>query len=162
MEIKIEKFAKEDFPNYFRLVGDMKIMAMITERALPLDEAKAEFERRIENNKLHDDFGSFKIVDSLSNEFIGLVKLEIEEANSEEAELGYMILPEHWGKGVAGRMAKQLVGVAKTTPTLKKLFAIIDPDNVPSRKILVKNGFVHKEFKDFDGLSGEILELRLK
>lgn len=162
METKIEKFTLEDFDDYYRLVGDKKVMAMITERALPLDEAKAEFERRIENNKLQDDFGSFKIVDGLSKEFVGLAKLEIEEKNSEEAELGYMILPEYWGKGIAGRMAKQLVEVARAHPTLKKIFAFVDPNNIPSKKILTNNGFVHKEFKDFDGLPGEVLELKLK
>lgn len=162
MKIELKKFTPDDFTDYFRLVSDIKVMAMITEKALPEEEAKAEFETRIENNKLNTDFGSFRIVEKVSNKFVGLAKLEVEEADSEEAELGYMILPEYWGKGIAGTVAKQLVEFAKTRDTLKRLFAIIDPDNIQSRKILINNGFVSKEFKYFDGLPGEILELKLR
>jgi hypothetical protein len=39
--------------------------------------------------------------------------------------------------------------------------AIIDPKNLASRKILINNSFVSKEFKDIDGLASEILELNL-
>jgi [ribosomal protein S5]-alanine N-acetyltransferase len=50
------------------------------------------------------------------------------------------------------------VARAERQPTLESLFAIIDPANIPSRKILINNGFVSREFKDFDGLPGEVLE----
>lgn len=157
--IKIEKFTSADFADYFRLVGDIHIMAMITERALPLEEAKTEFETLLENNRLHENLGSFKIMAIPSGEFIGFAKLQIEKANANEAELGYMVLREYWGNGIASDVARQLIGVAKTIGSLKRLFAIIDPKNIPSRKILTKNGFAHRECKDFDGLPGEILEL---
>ena len=44
---------------------------------------------------------------------------------------------------------------------LNQLYAIIDPKNIASKKILEKQGFVHQEFRDFDGLPGEILVLPL-
>ncbi|MDR3030738.1 MAG: GNAT family N-acetyltransferase [Acinetobacter sp.] len=50
----------------------------------------------------------------------------------------------------------------KKQSQLKGLIAIIDPVNIPSRKILINNGFHSQEFKDFDGLSGEILNLILQ
>lgn len=160
-KIHLEKFAVNDFADYYRLVSDEKVMEMITERAIPLDQAKIDYEKIIENNKLGQSFGSFKILDAVSNEFIGLAKLEIKAENSDEAELGYMVLPAHWGKGIGNIVAKQLVEAAKTQRSLTKLFAIIDPKNIPSRKILINNGFVSKEFRDFDGLPGEILERQL-
>jgi RimJ/RimL family protein N-acetyltransferase len=43
---------------------------------------------------------------------------------------------------------------------INKIFAIIDPKNIASRKILTSQGFIHKAFKDYDGLPGEILELK--
>lgn len=36
-----------------------------------------------------------------------------------------------------------------------------DTLNKSSRKRLIKHGFSHREYRDFDGLPGEILDLRL-
>lgn len=161
IDIKLEKFTENDFTHYLKLVNDEKVMQMITERALETEEAKSDFDKLIENNELSENFGSFKILDNETKEFIGLAKLEIKSKGDQEAELGYMILPKLWGKGIASKVGKQLIEIAKSQKEINKLFAIIDPKNLPSRKILINNGFLSKEFKDFDGLPGEILELTL-
>lgn len=161
LKFKLERFSENDFPNYFELVNDEKVMEMITERSLELEEAKKDFGKLIENNKLDENFGSYKILNIETNEFLGFAKLEIENIESSEAEIGYMILPKYWGKGIAGKIGKQLIEKAKTQKSIQSLFAIIDPKNLASRKILTNNGFISKEFKDFDGLPGEILELKL-
>ncbi|MDO4251035.1 MAG: GNAT family N-acetyltransferase [Moraxella sp.] len=160
MNLKLKKFYETDFADYFRLVSDEQVMAMITERAIPREEAKIDFEKLLKNNVIHPNFGCFKILDEADNTFIGLAKLELASPDSTEAELGYMLLPKYWGKGIAGRVAKQLLDVAQTQPQLTRLFAIIDPKNLPSRKILINNGFSHQEYRDFDGLAGEVLELK--
>ncbi len=90
-----------------------------------------------------------------------MAKLEIKNSKAHKAELGYMLLPEYWGKGIGSKVANLLIKRARNQKEITKLFAIIDPRNVASRKILTNNGFVSKEFKSFDGLPGEILELKL-
>ena len=160
MNIILNKFTETDFEDYYRLVGDERVMAMITERAIPLEEAKIDFEHELKKNTIHPDFGIFKIIDEENHSFIGLAKLEIETSESRELELGYMLLPEFWGKGIAGEVANQLVNFARNHSQIEGIFAIIDPKNIPSRKILINNGFEHQEYKDFDGLPGEILRLK--
>ena len=98
MEIKLEKFHRHDFKLYYQLVGNEKVMAMITERAIPEEEAMKDFQLLIVNNRLHPKFGHFKILDVNTNEYIGLAKLEIKNLNDNEVELGYMLLPSYWGK----------------------------------------------------------------
>lgn len=161
MKILLRKFTKSDFAYYFRLVNNEKVMEMITERAIGLEEAQKDFNKILENNELELNFGNFKILNEVTNEFLGLAKLEITETNRVEAELGYMILPEHWGKGIASTVTEKLIETARNQQSIKRIFAIIDPKNVPSRKVLINNGFYSKEFRDFDGLPGEILELNL-
>ncbi|ATZ67686.1 GNAT family N-acetyltransferase [Acinetobacter haemolyticus] len=160
MEIKLEKFNIQDFDYYFQLVSNTEVMAMITERAIPRDEAEYDFQQLITNNQLYERFGNFKILDADTNEFIGLAKLEIKEIDADELELGYMLLPSYWGKGIARKVSQHLLEEAKSQNLINKIFAIIDPKNIASRKILTSQGFIHKEFKDYDGLSGEILELK--
>lgn len=161
MNLILAKFTQNDFSDYYRLVGDEKVMAMITERAIPLKEAQTDFENELKKNEIHPDFGIFKILNQENGVFVGLAKLEIQTSDSTEAELGYMLLPEYWGKGIAGKIAKELITFAGQQKQLTRLFAIIDPKNLPSHKILINNGFVHQEYKDFDGLDGEILVLKL-
>ncbi|MCP1997044.1 GNAT family N-acetyltransferase [Flavobacterium sp. HSC-61S13] len=161
MDIELELFKIYDFDLYFKLVSDERVMAMITERAFPMEEARVEFQKLIEHNQLDAQFGSFKIINSDTSEFMGLAKLEVEEKGAESAELGYMILPQYWGQGLGTTVATKLVKQARKQQHLKQLTAIIDPKNIPSRKILINNGFESVSFEDFDGLPGEILELKL-
>lgn len=161
MKILLRKFTKSDFAYYFRLVNNEKVMEMITERAIGLEEAQKDFNKILENNELELNFGNFKILNEETKEFLGLAKLEITETNRVEAELGYMILPKHWGKRIASTAGEKLIETARNQQSIKRIFAIIDPKNTPSRKILINNGFHSKEFRDFDGLPGEILELNL-
>ena len=156
---KLEKFLPEDFELYLSLVQNLEVMQMITERSLSVAEAESEFAQLIVKNKFHPALGNYKILDLEHNQFMGLAKLEIEEVTSTTAELGYMLLPQYWGKGIASQVAKSLIEKAYAQQNLRQLQAIIDPANVASRKILTNNGFSSKEFKDFDGLAGEILVL---
>ncbi len=67
-----------------------------------------------------------------------------------------MLLPKYWGKGFGSEIANALVEKAKEDG-LKKLTAIIDPNNVASRKILISLGFHSLKVCEIDGLPGEIL-----
>lgn len=158
---KLLKFVNStrDFDYYFRMVNDEQVMAMITERPFEFDEAREDFKKLLKLNSISDHFGTYKIFDRKRGTFIGLAKLEITESDSDIAELGYIILPEYWGKGIASIIAESLIDYARLLKKLKGMFAIIDPNNLASRKILIKNGFQTREFRDFDGLPGEVLEL---
>lgn len=158
---KLLKFVNStrDFDYYFRMVNDEQVMAMITERPFEFDEAREDFKKLLKLNSISDHFGTYKIFDRKRGTFIGLAKLEITESDSDIAELGYIILPEYWGKGIASIIAESLIDYARLLKKLKGMFAILDPNNLASRRILIKNGFQTREFRDFDGLPGEVLEL---
>ena len=77
-----------------------------------------------------------------------------------EAELGYMLLPEQWGRGYASSLASRLLELAKEHE-LTVVTATIDPSHTASKKILTKLGFRSTYVGPIDGLPGEILEKRL-
>lgn len=87
-------------------------MKMITEKAIELEEAKIDFKKLIEKNKLEKNFGKFKIINNETNDFLGLAKLETYE-NSQEEELGYMLSPKYWGKGIASIVGGLLIETGK-------------------------------------------------
>lgn len=160
--LKLEKMEAKDVELHNLLVSNEKVMKMITGKILNKQEASDKFEKILAANKLHPVLGYFKITHNQSGKFIGVAKIELNNKQSHEAELGYLILPEFWGKGITGKVATKLIELAREEKQLQTLYGIIDPENIPSRKILEKNGFLFKKFKDFDGLPGELWELNLR
>lgn len=160
--LQLEKLNDGDYSYHYQLVSDALVMKMVTGKPLNPKEAQDKFRQMLQSNTRNPELGYFKITDQESKAFIGITKLEIEEKDSSEAELGYLILPHFWGKGIGSKVVESLLELAMNQNQIQMVFAIIDPKNIPSRKILVKNGFQSKEFKDFDGLPGEVLELTLR
>lgn len=160
MALNLTKFQETDFNYYYSLVSNGKVMAQITERAIPFDEAQGNFRRLLARNEKHKTFGSYKVCHSLDGNFIGLGHLTLNEEQKDQAEIGYMILPEYWGKGYGTQIGNQLIEMAKQTE-LQILKAIIDPANIASRKILIRQGFTSEMVCVMDGLPGEILSRKL-
>ena len=156
MIINLYKFQEEDFDDYFRLVNNEKVMAQITERPISYKEAKINYQHVLERNQKFKDYGSYKIYDGLGKEFVGLGSLILNENQLSEAEIGYMILPEFWGQGYGKEIAGLLTEKAQKLE-LKQLKAVIDPNNIPSKKILTNLGFKTEKICILDGLPGEIM-----
>ncbi|MCG7344673.1 GNAT family N-acetyltransferase [Sporosarcina sp. ACRSL] len=152
-KLKLAKFTKDDFEKYFTLVSNESVMAQITERAILLDEAEGNFQKLLERNRKHELFGSYKVFD---DDYIGLGHVTVNEENPDEAEIGYMLLPAYWNKGYGTLIAGELIELAKQT-NISHLTAVIDPENIPSRKILLKHGFTSEKVCEIGGLPGEIL-----
>ncbi|WP_136605107.1 GNAT family N-acetyltransferase [Paenibacillus dokdonensis] len=155
-QLEFIKFGSNDFDDYFRLVSNEKVMAMITERAIPLHEARENFEKILRRNEKFEDFGTFKVLVQSTGEFIGLGSLTRNEDQNDEAEIGYMLLPEQWGKGYGKIIAGRLLHRAEQSD-VTRLTAIIDPANIPSRSILISQGFISEKVCEIGGLPGEIL-----
>jgi RimJ/RimL family protein N-acetyltransferase len=154
--IYLDKLTSEDFDQYYELVGNEKVMAMITERALDEEEAQEKFEHFLRNGELHLEYGTFKIFERKTGKLLGLAKLEILRDRRQEAELGYMLKPDYWGKGFGNEITEVLLETALSDPSLKRVYAISDPQNIASRKILLKNGFSSEKVYAVDGLPSEM------
>ena len=64
-------------------------------------------------------------------------------------QLGYLLFPEHWGKGYATEMSLGLVRYAFTTLGLPVLHAMTDMPNVASQQVLLKAGLHRKGERAF-------------
>jgi len=154
--IYLEKLLPQDFESFHAMTGNMKVMAMVSGRPLSVKEARTKFDYFLENNKLHISFGSFKVLEVPSSKMLGFAKLEIKKEQPGVAEIGYMLLPEFWGRGLGNEIAETLLKLAISDPTLSRVYANTDPNNVASRRILIKNGFISEEINKLDGLPNEL------
>jgi len=57
-----------------------------------------------------------------------------------ESELGYRLLPEYWGQGLASEAARAVVRDAWENQGLDRIISLIDPDNAASRRVAEKLG----------------------
>ena len=138
-------YTDSDFADYYKLVGNADVMKMITGRPLSKNETQERLEKMMNINKEHPKIGHFKVSLRFGGDFVGHSKLEMTKKN--EAEIGYVLMPEYWGKGYGSEIAKTLVNLARQVDEIHNLMAIIDPENIASKKILEKQGF----FWDYDG-----------
>ncbi|PYE45637.1 GNAT family N-acetyltransferase [Paenibacillus barcinonensis] len=153
------KYTEPDFEHYYALVSNEEVMKQITERAIPEAEAKTQFDSMLDYN-LRSLCGHYR-VNLQDDAGVAYAKLIQDEDNPSRAEMGYMILPEHWGKGHGTAIASRLIIQAQAAG-IELLYAVIDPSNVASRQILLRQNFESTWTGDYDGLPGEILELNLR
>lgn len=60
-------------------------------------------------------------------------------------DLGYRLLPDYWGVGLATEIAQATLAYGKRVMALENAFADAMPDNIASNKILEKLGFTFSQ-----------------
>lgn len=115
--------------------------------------------QEISNNKEYK-VQYWPIFELASNELIGCCGLRPYAEN--EYEIGFHLRPEFWGKGCAKEAANAVIDYAFTVLKAKALFAGHNPNNIASRKVLNKLGFVYvrDEFYEPTGLLHPSYELK--
>lgn len=78
--------------------------------------------------------------------FVGQVSLFAIDRDNLRAELGYLLMPEHWGCGLASEAVGAAVRYAFGHLKLCRLEADVDPGNTGSWRALEKNGFRREGF----------------
>jgi len=92
------------------------------------------------------------VVDKLTNEFIGWSGLKYfnQPLNNHHHfyELGFRFKKKHWGKGFATDSSTAILDYGFANLNVDKIFAITNPENVNSKKVLSKLGFNFQETFD--------------
>lgn len=104
---------------------------------------------RIEKNVLGDyekhGFGRLAVCLKLTGEFIGFAGLKYLE-DMKEVDLGYRLAFDHWGKGLATEACQPILEYGFKELNLKKIIALVLPENKASIRVLEKLGFVFEKF----------------
>ncbi|WP_396138628.1 GNAT family N-acetyltransferase [Flavobacterium sp.] len=104
------------------------------------------------------------VIDKLTNECIGWSGLKYfnQPLNKHNNfyELGYRFKKKHWGKGFATESSIAILDYGFANLNVDKIFAITDPKNANSKKVLTKLGFDFKETFDYEGDPTDWFELK--
>ena len=103
-----------------------------------------EIEQRITNDVLGDyqkhGYGRFAVEWKESGEFIGFAGLKYLE-NMQEVDLGYRLMSAYWGNGIATEAGKACLEYGFEELGLKRIIAMLLPENKGSIRVLEKLGF---------------------
>lgn len=128
--------SQADFPDFAKLVFNEPVMKMNMGRVFTQEEAEGYFAYIMDYTKSHSSSGCYKVY--LAQDFIGICFLWVRD---DGAEVEYMLLPEYWNHGYATEIVRLLLELARQHPQVHKVSGLTDPDNLPSQKVLTKNGF---------------------
>lgn len=93
----------------------------------------------------HEGFGLWLVSLAATGEFVGdcgLTPQEIEGIT--EIEVGYHVRPDLQGRGYATESAAACLEHARDVLGVRRLTALINPRNMPSRRVAEKIGLVHE------------------
>ncbi len=150
---------KEDAPEILHLRSHSATM-----QYLDRDKMKAVEEAEALIQKMNDDLDNNEAISwgiQLKEEdkligYIGYWRIMKEHYR---AEIGYMLHPHYWNKGIMNEVMKKVIPFAFDHLKLHSIEANVNPNNAASIKILEKNGFVREGyFKENYYYNGRFLD----
>jgi ribosomal-protein-alanine N-acetyltransferase len=132
------------------LHADQRVMATMGGRTATAEESLAWLERNLVHGE-EPGLGIFVFRERGSGGFVGRGALRrIVIGGGEEVEVGYALVPERWGQGLATEMACALAVHAEEAG-FEGLVAYTEPANAASRRVLEKAGFRYERDVEHHG-----------
>jgi len=161
--LRLRELSLEDAPFILELVNEPSWLRFIGDRGVrDLDSARAYLQNGPMAMYARHGFGLYKVElkeDGTPMGMCGLLKRE----SLPEVDIGFAFFPRFWGQGYARDAALAVLSHGRTKSGLKRVLAIVDPDNHNSIKLLEKLGFGFQRRVRMPGAAADIrlFELQL-
>jgi ribosomal-protein-alanine N-acetyltransferase len=135
----LARMRESDLPDLCRMHRDERVMATLG--GVRSDEETAEYLKAQLAHWERDGFGWWILRDAEAGSFVGrggLRRLTVE--GREEGEVGYSLLPEFWGRGLATEVAEESVRIGFEILDLPDIVSFTLPTNRASRRVMEKAG----------------------
>lgn len=136
-------------PSFIRNIGDRKVRTLEGARAYITDGPVASYAR--------NGFGLYLVELQDTGESMGMCGL-IRRNTLKDVDIGYAFLPRYRSRGYAFEAALAMKRYAQESLGLKRLVAVVDPENLPSIRLLEKLGM---KYERMVRLAGDGMELKL-
>lgn len=145
--LQLREFTLADAPYMLRQLNEPSFIENIADRGVrDLAQAAAYLENGPIASYRSHGFGFWAVVEKQTGSVIGMCGL-IKRDNLPEPDLGYALLPEYSGQGLAFEACQASLAAASRDFALTGLLAIVNPGNTPSRRLLEKLGFGHQQMR---------------
>jgi len=96
------------------------------------------------NSQFEKNAGRWIITEKESDEYVGDIGFFNFDATSSKAEIGFRLVREYWNRGIVSKAVSQLLNIGFRVLNYNRIEAFVDSRNEGSRRVLMKNGFVHE------------------
>lgn len=130
----------DDLDLALKLWGDAEVTRLFSKEPWTREQVQQRLEREIANQ----DHGLqyWPIFNLEDGDFVGCCGLRPYGKDDQTAELGFHLVPKHWGHGFATEAASSTIDYAFSQLGKHAIFAGHHPDNKASRHTLTKLGFI--------------------
>jgi len=157
--LRLRLFTHDDLPVMFKLNTDPEVIKYADTPVKDMEEVK----ERLEQGPLADyqkyGYGRFAVELKETGKVIGFCGIKY-LPEIDLPEVGYRYLKEYWGRGIGTEAAQVCVEFARDDLKIKKLIALIIPENMASIKLAEKLGMTKGpliHIYDVDALQYEMM-----
>lgn len=126
-------------PSFLQYIGDKKVRNLDDARQYLANGPIASYEKH--------GFGLYLVTLKDPPASIGMCGL-LKRDELPEPDIGFAFLPEFWNQGYAFEAADAVMKYARETLNLGRIFAIVNPDNYASMKLLERLGLQFEGMRD--------------
>ncbi len=135
--LQIRPFSYEDLDDFHDIVANPDNLAFIFP-SQPDKELAAEL---LVDRFMKMPLGVWALEEKQSGQMIGAIRLEKIDERARQAEIGYFLKKDYWGKGLMTEALKNLVYLSFYHLHLKQLTIITHLENKASQRVAEKAGF---------------------
>lgn len=141
-DVILREKQESDIPDFFRYYADPEVSKFIL-CEIPQNLEEATRELRYWRGVFYQNDGIyFAIADKKTNQMIGSIGLTSHNNYQRRIEISYDLAKEHWRRGITTRAIFEVVKYAFTTLNVNRIEASVSCDNIASKNLLLKCGFV--------------------
>ena len=152
-------FDESDLENVFRGLSNPDVIKYygVSYNSLESTKAQMDFFASLEK----EGTGKWWAICSPDNKtFFGGAGLNNLNSNHKKSEIGFWLLPQFWGKGIAREIIPLICKYGFEKFNLHRIEAIIETENFASKKVIVNAGFAHEgTMKDCEFKNGKFISL---
>ncbi len=160
--LRLRELKKKDAKDLFLLRSNKQAMQFIDKDPATSVEEMKPFIKLINKRTRNNETISWAITLKEADDLIGMISFHRTERENHRAEMGYMLMPEHWNKGLISEAISKVIEYGFKKMKLHSIEANINPNNVKSRKILEKFKFKKEAyFKENYFYNGKFLDTEI-
>ena len=160
--IRLRGIRESDLDDLFTLFSDPRVMRYWSRGPMTDRQEAVDYAKTILDGFVKRDLLNWIVADAGSDAMIGTATLYEINPQHARAGLGYALMPEYWGKGLAQEAATLAISYGFLELGLHRIEADTEPNNLRSNKVLERLGFqreglLRERFVHPDGIQDSLV-----
>ncbi len=145
----LREISYDDVPDLFKIRSNKIAMEFIDRPIAKSEEDVKNLIEIIKTNQANEEGITWAITLKDKEKLIGTIGYWRYEKKNARAEIGYVLHPDYFNRGLCTEALKYVIDYGFETMDLHSIEAHVDPGNIASTKLLQKSGFtLEAHFKE--------------